>query len=425
VIRRSLFAISLALTLGQARSGHAQASGFLLGEPSAASLGCAGARLAASPEPAAVWHNPAALAFGTAPAAFSMTVTGLRGGSRFSPVDGQAVAESRPDAEIAPALFAHLRIDPRVVVGIGFHVPFGFATAWPEAWAGAEQALDTRLYAAAFTSVIALRLSERWALALGGSILRAQIGLRTALPPEAGGQAALSGAAWGYSAPPLPGLRALGAVAGQAALLFRLRPERLHLAAVYHARAELPVTGTANFSPQNLAFSDLFADQTVRAPITLPDIFSVGVMVTLGPGVALTADVAYVRWSTFERLRLDFERPGTPDVSIERGTRNPLGLRVGIEAWLPQLPVALRGGVAFDATATPAENLAPFAPDGDRLGVGMGAGIVHGHLGFDLGYLYRHFLPAQARSPQTGSAAPPRGRYRTGVHALAATLTVR
>jgi long-chain fatty acid transport protein len=387
-------------------------SGFLLPPPSAEALGRAGAVAADTDEPSAVWLNPSALAFVAAPAGVAAGLSLLDLKTRFTPQGAAlAPANSDPDRAWSPALYGHLRVGERITLGLGGHVPYGFSTAWPEGWAGAQQAISTRFHAAAVTGVVAVRLGDRWSVAAGLGAVRGDLDVVAALDASAGGRAVIAATGW--------------APAGHAAATFRLIPERLHLAAVFHSRAALELEGNADFSPTNPAFAEIFADQGARLKLTLPDVATLAALYRPRPGLSLTLELSAATYGVLDRFHLDFERPGTSDLVVERGKRTPVSARAGIQHWLGRWPVAVRGGLSFDDTATADEYQSPFAPDGRRLGIAVGAGYLVGRVKLDAGYQYTHFLPADARSPRSGPLAPPRGTYRSRLHTLALTVTGR
>src|SRR4051812_18459315 len=95
----------------------ARASGFLLYEQSAEAQGRGGAGSAGTTEPAAVWLNPAALAY-TGPAA-SLTGSYLRSSTRFAPADGSAQVHGIPGNNVVPSLFANAPVAAGFAAGIG------------------------------------------------------------------------------------------------------------------------------------------------------------------------------------------------------------------------------------------------------------------------------------------------------------------
>ena len=404
----------------------ARGSGFSLPAPSAEALGLAGAVTAGTREPAAVWLNPAALAFAREERAISLGGTLLEFRTRFVPVVG-AAASSRPGLQAVPALFGHSRVTSWLTLGLGLHAPWGLVTRWPDEWQGARQALESRIQATATTVVLAVRLHERLSLGAGTSFVHGRFTFRSALPAEAQGRVKVWGNGWGTTrtGSGTSALSAVGALAGHLALEYRVLPEVLELAVVYHARTPLTMSGHADFDAANGAYADIYVDQRVSTMMVLPDILVVAAAFRPRPGLTLSAEVERARWSSLPRLALDFERQGTADIVIERDSGDPLSVRTGGELWLPRRPIALRVGASFEGNATPAENLEPGAPDANRLGVALGAGYLMGRFKLDVGYLYSHFLSATARPRGSGPEAAPGGTYRSRLHAFSLTLTVR
>jgi long-chain fatty acid transport protein len=302
-------------------------------------------------------------------------------------------------------------VHDRVTIGLGGHVPYGFSTEWPDGWAGAQQAISTRFHAAAVTGVVAVRLFDRWSMAAGVGAVRGDLDVVAALDPNAGGRAVIAVSDW--------------AVAGHAAASFRFIPDRLHFAAVVHSRVALVLEGDADFSATNPAFAEIFADQGARLQLTLPDLATLAALYRPRPGLSLTLEASIATYGVLDRFHLDFERPGTSDLVVERGERTPLSARASGQQWIGRWPLAIRAGLSFDDTATAETYQSPFAPDGRRLGVALGAGYLIGRVKLDVGYQYTHFLPADARSPRMGPLAPPRGTYRTRLHTLAVTVAAR
>lgn len=418
-----------ALVVLNAAAAHG--SGFLLVEQSASALGRAGAMTAAPADPSAVWFNPAVLAHTTSPAA-SVTSALVRHQTRFSPTPsatGEPVSDvsSLPGTSVLPSVFASTPLPGRFAAGLGVYAPFGLAVDWPDGWLGRTHSLATRIWALAANPVLAARLPGRLALGGGVSVLRAGVRLRTALPDEVGGTAELTGGAWGFT--------------WNAALEWQAIADRLHLGATFRRRARLDFTGRADFTPLRAGTTQIpaavFTDGGASAEVTLPDVFTLGVMGRPHPRLELSADVQLATWHTFDRLIVDFDFGGTPDTILERRSRDPWTFRLG-GAWAwPERSLTLRAGALYDQSASPADTLSPSTPDANRLGLSLGVGYPLRRLRVhvDIGYMYLRFLPAQASGcarpdggipdPLSGSRCPPEGTYRTGVHALALTIVWR
>ena len=101
-----------------------RASGFLIYDISGQAIARASAVSADSEEPAAVWFNPANLAFmgGVSASAGGVFLTSK---SSFSPAGGGAETSSERGNFFLPAVFANGRITDRVALGMGVYSTFG------------------------------------------------------------------------------------------------------------------------------------------------------------------------------------------------------------------------------------------------------------------------------------------------------------
>jgi long-chain fatty acid transport protein len=401
--RAAIVAVVLAAGMPAATAG---ASGFLLYEQSATALAKGAAMVASARDPSAAWFNPALLGF-VATGAVSLNTAVIMPRTRFSPrLPGPDV--SSPSApHLIPSLFAHLPLGDRVQLSVALLAPFGLAVSWPENWVGATESLSSALTVLSLNPSLAVRLTERFSVAAGIDILRGNVSLLLALPTPPAGQAALTGDAWG-----------LGAHVG---LVYRALPEQLHLGASYRSRARLDFRGDAHFSPQMTGFESILTDQGVRAVVTVPDVFALGLMARPHPQLELSAELDWVLWSTLRELVIDFDRPGTPDRHLAPAGVNPLIGRLGVEWTWPEAGLAARAGASFDKSSSRPDSLSASAPDGDRLGVGTGLGLTIGRVVLDAAYFFAYFLPSEARGPN----AHPEGTYRSNAHVVALTVTVR
>lgn len=396
----------LAAVLVLSTTAPARGSGFLLYEQSAPAMAKGSAVVASTHDPSAAWFNPAAIAFAPAYGA-SLSTALVFPRTRFSPAGGGASTRSLSRTQPVPGLFAHGAITDRLGVSLALIPSFGLYVKWPDAWVGAEQSLRTDLKVLAVNPSLSLRLHQRLGVAAGASLVRGLVGLSQALPPVTGGRADLEGDAWGWAV--------------NLAVLYRPLPERLHLGATYRSRTRLDLAGDAQFSGINPGFREIFKSQPVSATITLPDAFTLGVMYRPSPRLELDAQIDWVLWSTFKELYIDFSNPGTPDRRINRSSVRPFTGRLGGEWRWPTIGLVGRAGASFDQSASRKDTLAPSAPDANRLSLGAGLGYQRGRFTVDIGYLYAHFLAAEAAGPN----ARPEGTYRTRAHVLAVTFGVQ
>jgi long-chain fatty acid transport protein len=381
------------------------ASGFLVYDVSGQALARGSAVSADVDEPAAVWFNPANLAFlpGVSASAGGTFVTSK---ARFSPAGGGPDTSSERGNFLLPALFANALVTDRVAVGMGVYSTFGIGIRWPNDWVGRESGIHASLETLTFNPTVAVRVHPQISVAAGFDAVRSVVDFTNGLPALIGGDVRLAGGTWGF------GFNLAG--------LYKINPGRLHVALTYRSRVKLGFDdGRANFNPANPDFAPVLPDQGGRASITLPDIITVGVMGRPRDDLALTFDANLALWSTYDRINIDFQT--APDLAIVPSGRNTFTLRGGADWTFPaRWPgLHLRGGLIYDRSAIPSSNLGPGLPDSDRIDVALGAGYGRGHLRGDLGYLLVVFLPADSTGGQEG----PVGTYNTIAHLVGLTLT--
>jgi long-chain fatty acid transport protein len=381
------------------------ASGFLIYEVSGEGIGRASAVSADATEPAAVWYNPANLVYmdGVSASATGMLVTSK---ATFSAAGGGAETSSERGNTFIPALFASARLSDRVAVGFGGFSTFGISIRWPSDWVGREAAIHAKLETLAFNPTVAVKLHQQVSVAAGFSAVRGVVDLTSGLPTLIGGDVRLAAGTWGYGF--------------NVASLYKILPERLHVALTYRSRVQLDFNGRANFNPANPDFLPVLPDQPGSASITLPEIITVGFMGRPRSDLALTFDVNVVLWSRFNRIDIDFQ--AAPDRAIVPNGRDTFTLRGGVDWAVPaRWPgLHLRGGLIYDRSAIPSTNLAPSLPDANRVDVALGAGYSRGCFRGDLGYLLVYFLPADSITGQEG----PVGTYDSVAHLFGLTLGV-
>jgi long-chain fatty acid transport protein len=398
---------ALVATAGVLAARPCHASGFLIYDISGQALARASAVSADVDEPAAVWFNPANLAFmgGVSASAGGTFITSR---STFSPAGGGAETNSERGNFFLPAVFANALLTDRVAVGMGVYTTFDIGITWPNAWEGRESAIHASLQTVTFNPTVAVRVHRNISVAAGFDAFRSVVDFTNGLPPPIGGDVRLAGGTWGF------GFNVAG--------LYKIYPGRLHVALTYRSRAKLNFDdGRANFSPANQDFEPVLPDQGGRAALTLPDIITAGVMGRPRGDLALTFDANLTLWSAYDRVDITFQNPTTPGLAIVPNGRNAVTLRGGADWTFPaRWPgLHLRGGLIYDRSAIPSSNLGPGLPDSDRIDVALGAGYGRGHFRGDLGYLLVIFLPADS----TGGTEGPVGTYKTLAHLLGLTLT--
>jgi len=384
------------------------ASGFLIYDLSGEAIGRASAVSAESAEPAAVWFNPAQLPYqeGASGSAGGVLVTAR---STFTPAaPNTAQTDSKRGVFFLPTVFAGAKVSDRVALGMGVYTAFGIGIRWPDDWVGREAAISASLQTLAFNPTVAIKLHPQLSIAAGFDAIRATVDFQNGLPSIVGGDVRLVGGTWGFG--------------GNVAILYRIIPERLHAALTYRSRAKLDFDGNANFSPANPDFDRMLPDQPGTASITLPDIFTAGVMGRVMPNLTLEVDANLTLWQTYDEIDIRFSNPTTPSRTLRPDGHAALTLRAGADWAVARAPgLHLRAGVIWDGSALPAEGVGPGLPDSNRIDGTLGVGYARGVFKADLGYMLVTFLGADAKSGRES----PVGTYKTTAHLIGLTLAAR
>ena len=380
------------------------ASGFLIYDISGEAMGRASAVSADDVEPAAIWFNPANLTDmpGVNASAGGVFITSQ---STFTPAGGGPETDSNRGNFFLPAVFANAMVSDRVAVGVGAFSAFDVGIRWPDDWVGREAAIHASIETLDLNPTVAVRVHPQISVAAGFNAVRAVVDFTNGLPALIGGDVRLAAGTWGYGA--------------NVAVLYKVYPDKLHLALAYRSRVALHFTGNANFSPANPDFAAALPDQSGSGSITLPDIITIGVMGRPRPNLSLTFDINPVLWQTYNQLQVMFNG-GAPNLTIVPNGQTTFTLRWGAD-WAPQAVSRLhvRGGLIYDHTAIPSTNLGPGLPDASRVDIALGAGYSLGHFRGDLGYLLVLFLPHDSTTGQEG----PIGTYNTIANLIGITLS--
>jgi len=401
-----IVAFGCALVLGLTASPSARGAGFLVYDVSAEALGKGSAVTASTNEPAAVFFNPAALAHMEG-YQLSLGTVWVNANAQFEDAATGATTKAIPrkGGFWLPTIYGMARINKWVSVGLGVYTIFGLGIEWPYDWTGREHAILADIETVTFSPTVSVRLHKKFSVGLGLNVVRGMVDMTNGLPEAIGGHVQIGGATFGFGA--------------HAALLYRPIPNKLHFGATYHSRVRLAFNGRADFEPDHEEFIPELQDQGGKAVIVLPDIISVGAMYRPIPKLAITYDVNVVLWSTYDELKLDFER--RDDQILKRKNKNVATFRLGFEYELPVKGLKARLGFIFDMNPAPAEYLSPSLPDAHRIDFAVGVGYEWKWLKVDLGYLFVYFLDSKSE----GGTEGPVGTYRSTAHLTALTFTAR
>jgi len=391
-----LLATSISLALF---SSQTHAAAFGIAEQSVTGLGAAfSTGSTAASDGSTVYFNPAGMSFlkNRTAATFGAhvidpnakfkdkgsTIATALGGASLN-ANNEEGGDAGPVA-LVPNFYYTRAINEKWTGGIGVNAPFGLVTDYDNGWVGRYYALRSELTTVNINPSLAYKASNTLSLGFGiniqyidaalsnaidfGSICFARLGAATCggaglSPQQNDGEVEVAGDNWGFG-------YNLG-------LLWQASPAtRVGLA--YRSKIKHTLEGDADFDTPNNTTANALAtgaglvDGDVKADVSLPDSFSVGLQHQVNSKLAVNADITWTNWSELQELRFEFDNTAASDgvttLEWEDSYRYSLGLTYQQnEKW------TWRAGIAFDESATPnSELISPRVPDADRTWLTLG-----------------------------------------------------
>ena len=368
----------------------AHAAGFALFEQGARGMGFAGAYVAQTQDPSALFHNAAGIAFlrgknlyfGATLIAPSSDFTG------DNPFPGQAVTEQGDAGVIIPFAFDYSQqLSERLSVGLGVHIPYGLRSRWANrdtTYSGRYISKRAEIAGFSINPTLAYKLADRLAIGAGFDFRMASVELDrnvgvinpfTQQVTDAATVALSSETATGY------GFN-LGLLAQPI--------DNLSLGLAYRHKVTMDFQGDAVFSllPTGNAQLDFAIARTlpngatkVETTVGFPSLLSLGAEYHWNTWT-VAAQVDFHNWSSFDQVPLTFlDHPQLSSV-IEENYQNSRVYRLGAE-WRLNDSWDVRGGYYYDESPAPVESVSPLLPDADRHGVALGATLRLGRLRVD------------------------------------------
>ncbi len=363
----------------------AGAGGFSLTDQNGAAAALGGAFTAHGTGAAALPFNVAGLALAKRPefsvgGSARVTLGEFVGEEPFPGALGKADQKAAP--RLAPTFDLAIPIRERLVLGLGFHMPFSLGTEWDSAsaFSGRYIAYRTRLDCYTLTPAVAFRLADRLAIGVGLDLHSTSFELQRRLAVvnpftqrRVDGADVLFAGDRGY---------ALGYRLG-----LQVRPnEQLSLGVSYRRGVTVDPTGSATL--ERLATGEAQLDNKLAAaypagPVpfslttTLPSVVSFGAAFTRGSWTVV-GEVGQERWSSVGTVAMEFD--GDTDLgptTIARDYKNTIPLRLGVERRLNTSWV-VRCGYSLEPSPMPTESLSPIFVEAGRHTFALGAGLTRG-----------------------------------------------
>jgi len=377
-VRLRLCQAFVALALVLVPASHLRASGFAVENSGARAMGFAGAYVAQSYDPSAIYWNAGAVGLLKdkqlyLSAGFGGLTTDFVGGGPNPPAGTFETTDG--NIGLLPSIYYTQQVAEDWVVGVGFYTQFGFRSQWanPDEFTGRYICTDCQSRARNLNPTVAYKIEDRLAIGVGVDILFASFDHNQRLLaepnpfPEPTDVAELSidsatSTSFGWN---------VGLLAAPS--------ENFSIGLHYRSQLTAEYDGTASFN--QILTGNTVVDTVVAAslPPNQPVVLSHDYPSSLTGGIAIRrenwtieGDIAYMFWSTFDTVTFAYPSEGGPATTeLVQDYRNVWQGRLGIEYLLSDA-WAVRGGYSYDHGPQKNETVSPFLHDSNRHGFGLG-----------------------------------------------------
>ena len=392
------------------------ASGFSIYEHGAKATAMGGAFIAQANDVTSVFYNPAGIT----------SLNGLQLGlgttiimPSFSFEGPTPLTTAKTDAEdnvFTPVHFyTTYQINEDLSAGFGFYSLFGLGSEWPDGWAGRQLATTSEVQTFFLNPVIAYNISKQLSVAVGVSLIFANVSLERDV-----------------SMPPTP-LFAASKLEGDATgfgynigLQFKATDE-LTIGAVFRGNSllefkdgdvtfDIPTTGDPG---TDALFQAALPNTNGTAEIELPTLIGFGISYQFTDNLVAEFDWMQLGWSSYDELKVEYDAPvgGQTVSAVDRNYEDSYSLRFGLEYMINE-QFAVRGGFLRDNKAVPDDYLEPTLPEGDRNLFSIGAGYTINNLTIDAFFM---LLQQDDRTIETSEFGF-NGTYKGGANLFGVSL---
>lgn len=329
--------------------------------------------------PSSIHFNPGALAFLEGNLFLSGGISGVFSNNSF--VQNEPVyykAESDNPVGTPFSFYGAMRLNKRLVVGLGVNSPYGNTLDWEDDWAGRYLIQNISLQAIFVQPTVSYAITPHISIGGGPVIAFGSVDLDQAIPlvPFDDGSVNLNGdaTAWGYN---------LGA-------FFKIG-QRLTAGINYRSKILMKVDGgDATFNVPETLSSYFPPNNTFTAELPMPANLTLGVGLKVSDKLLLAFDLQHVQWSEYNELVFDFKENTAvlEDSYNARNFENTMIYRFGAEYGL-LASLKLRAGIYYDETPIPKDYLTPETPGTNKIGISGGfSWALNNHLSLDASLLH-------------------------------------
>ena len=368
----------------------ARASGFAIESQGARAMGFAGAYVAQTADPSAIFYNAAGIGFLRGKqlyvsGAFASLSTDFTGEGPAPPAG--TLEKSDRGLGALPAVYYSQQVGDKTVIGLGFNQPFGFRSKWdnPDTFTGRYICLDCQIRSWAINPTIAFKLADRLAVGGGIDVRLSSFNLARRLktdPPQPSDVAELTldsstDVGVGFNL----GLLASPSENVSIGLSYR------HKVTIDHkAQASFVQLLTGDKTVDDAVAAALPASQPATASFSYPGSIAAGLAIRRGYWT-IEADFQWMLWSSFDEVALAFSEASAFDTVLPQEWETTWRGALGVERLIGD-NWELRGGYGYDRSPAPTPTISPFIHDGDRHTLGAGGSWKHETLRLDFNLRY-------------------------------------
>jgi len=392
-----------------ASAGSVFGAGFSLFEGSAAGIADPVYGAAKGGEPAAMFANPAAIA-GLKGTQLQLGISLVRPDFAVEGVNPYTAKHTKAYAKdldfFIPHFYLTQEISDDLTFGLGVWVPFGMGTDLGGEWFGRYNSYFSDIMTVNVTPVIAWQVNDWLAVSAGFTVQYFDITLKQKIdaanrtnnpdnPRFLDVDQAMSADSFGFGAN-------LGLV---------VKPvDGLSVGLAYSSRIKHSAEGEAKYkrpAPVGAALTAagqgfLFTDTTVKGSVTLPDTIVSAVTYDVNDKLTLGVGVTMQTWSTYDELRIRFEKPvvGAYEAASEKDWKDVFRYAAGgtykaSDSW------TFRASYTYDTSPCNAKHIDYILPSGDRHIFAIGAGYTTGAWTIDASY-FHEFMANDTVTEHTG-----------------------
>ena len=382
-------------------AGTAMAAGFGIYEWSARGNALGGAVVANPKDASTAAYNPA----GATDLPGHHIYAGFSAITPSSKVDMNNYEDEtgKSNTFLPPQFYYTGQLNDKWWLTAGVFTRFGLGTEYDEDWAGRYNMTEAAIQTLSFNPNLVYKINDQCSVGVGVEVMWMEFLQRKSVDRGLGIFGTLNDPdTTGYDSD----AKLLGDSIGKGLTLsFYHKPlDWMSVGLVYRSQMKQNIIGDVSFRKRGsqvngfrTAYSE---DMAANGVIILPDSVTLGVAVKPLDKLTVEADLVWTRWSTYEELRIEYEKPlvkgvATTDHSVSRKNwrdtfRYQLGAEYELYDWLD-----IRGSYIYDQSPIREDNDDYMLPTNDRQLFSAGLGYHWDQYVIDTSYTY---LVSKARA---------------------------